>query len=699
MRLNEFILTRLNDILVSWERDAKTILPDRDFSKAELRDHIKLVLKQIVTRMDRPRDKLVHSKTEMGADSESVNETWAHIHGAQRFRLGADMVQVTAEFRALRVAVIQLWAEQEPASFCQVPEDLIRFSEAIDKALADSIERYVFDKDKQDRLYRAMLSSLPDPCCILGRDGRFLYVNEGMAELVGIAPDELEGQSVTEVVLPGSCSSPEQFNRVIELQEQYKGEMTTTTSSGKVRTLEYVLAPVIDDAGEVEAVSGLARDVTERRASESKVWRHANYDLLTSVPNRRLFRDRLKQHTAHSERTGAPLAILFIDLDHFKDINDQHGHDVGDMLLKQAAERIGACIRQSDTLARLGGDEFTIILLDTVEIEQLTLIATTILSELSAPFDLGSVVVRISGSIGITQYPQDATSAKQLLVNADKAMYFAKHAGRNQVCFFNDLSSMSLTSRQELVRDLREAPRLGQLRVHYQPIIELATGRLSKVEALLRWQHPDLGLLLPGEFLEIAEETGVIDDLEDWLLSEVAQHSTYWHQLSDSSPSVTINTSSKHFIGQTNQRWRDHLAQFNASGTDVVVELTERVFLNDANGLNDQFAKLREAGLQLAIDDYGSGDSSLANLKRYGIHYLKIDPSFVSSYMPDTDDQLIAETIVMMAHKLELRVIAEGVETAEQRDWLKAAGCDFAQGYFLGEPMTAEAIEAQLKQA
>ncbi|ENO17105.2 GGDEF domain-containing protein [Marinobacter nanhaiticus D15-8W] len=694
MRLNEFIVENMEPLLQLWEQNAQSIFPGWDFTSGELRNHIRQVIEGVAQVMRHRRPATAEGVIFTDFESSMREQSWAHVHGAQRYDLGVDLLQVTAEFRALRTTVIELWEKTYPSTAPGL-EELTHFHRAIDDALTESIERYVYDKESRARLYQAILTALPDPCYVLDLKGRFRYANQAMGQLCGVASHDLVGESAAEVGLPTGSLAPELLNQIVHHREHQHGEINTTLPSGQAKTLEYVYAPVLDQQGDVEAISGIAHDVTERRAAEAKAWHYANYDPLTGLPNRRLFRDRLEQHVAHAERTGESLTVFFIDLDRFKEVNDQYGHDVGDLLLKQVAERIEACVRKSDTVARLSGDEFTVILLDIAERETLLELAHTILTELAQPFALGAGLTRISGSIGITQFPQDAITPKQLLTCADKAMYFAKHTGRNQVCFYTDIGNTAALPRQALIQGLRSAREHGELRVYYQPIVHLASGRIAKAEALLRWAHPELGLLRPGQFLELAEESGIISDLEDWLITEVASQSEHWRNTVDRSVPVTINISSETFLSPHSQkRWQAYLDRL--AGAGAIVELTERVFLNEAQGLAEQFRQIREGGLQLALDDYGTGVSSLAALRRYGIHYLKIDPSYVTQPMDENDERIIAETIVVMAHKLGLEVIAEGVETAEQYEWLIATGCDYAQGHFLDEPLSSEALLERL---
>ncbi|PXX91798.1 GGDEF domain-containing protein [Marinobacter vulgaris] len=696
MRLSEFIRTHMEDILRIWEYDADKILPIPHLSREELRDHIKEILLGIAVKLEQPP--IGHDRFAEFCPQHPDSGNSARIHGSERHDLGADIVHVAAEFRALRVTVIELWVQFGGCTGKEDAKELIRFDNEIDMALAQSIGNYALKKQKQGRLFETMLSSLPDPCYILNLDGTFLYANNAMAGLCQVKAEDIIGRAFSEMPLHSRYNGEVKLQDVIRFKEQREGEVRIEGPSGDIHYYEYLYAPVIDDKGEVEAVSGIAHDITLRKESEARIWCHANFDLLTKLPNRRLFMDRLSQHAAHSDRTGDPFALLFIDLDHFKGINDRFGHDAGDNLLKKIAERVSACVRQTDTVARIGGDEFTVLLLDTGDREFIEGIAGNILAALERPFQLDENEASLSGSIGITLFPEDAGTAQQLLNDADQAMYLAKHSGRNRLCYFTDIMKSARSQRQQLINDLREAPLGKQLRLFYQPIIDLSNGRIVKAEALLRWQHPEQGLKLPDEFLGVAEESGLMSSLEHWVFSEAAAQAVNWSEFMDSSFQVTINSSPLQFTQNIHSKpWEAHLEKFLHSNTSIVIELTENVFLGDSEQLERNFTELRDAGVQLALDDFGTGYSSLAYLKRFDVNYLKIDQSFVRENEPGSSSHAIAETIIMMAHKLGLQVVAEGVETAEQRDWLKAAGCDFAQGFFFSKPVPAAELEPVLR--
>jgi len=437
MRLSEFIRVHMEHILQIWEQDAKNILPVRSLTREQILDHIEEILRSIATELERPP--IDHDRFVEFCPQHPDSEHCARIHGSKRHDLGANIVHVAAEFRALRQIVLELWLQSNTPIDTEGAEELVRFNKEIDMVLAYSVEDYSLRKQKQGRLFETMLSSLPDPCYILDLDGSFLYANKAMAELCQMPPKDIIGQMFSEMPLPDDYNDEEKLRDVIRNKEQFEGEVKIKTPDGETRHFEYLYTPVIDNAGDVEAAAGIAHDITARKESEARIWRHANYDLLTQLPNRRLFMDRLSQHAAHSNRTGDPFAVLYIDLDYFKDVNDRLGHDTGDGLLKQIAKKISASVRQSDTVSRLGGDEFTVLLLDTGDQELIGDISANILAELERPFQLGENEASLSASIGIALFPTDGDRALQLLNNADQAMYVAKHSGRNRICYFAEI--------------------------------------------------------------------------------------------------------------------------------------------------------------------------------------------------------------------------------------------------------------------
>jgi diguanylate cyclase (GGDEF)-like protein len=440
-------------------------------------------------------------------------------------------------------------------------------------------------------------------------------------------------------------------------------------------------------------------DPTEKNKTEELIWRQANFDWLTGLPNRRMFRDRLEQEIKNEHRAGRSLALLFIDLDHFKEINDKLGHNIGDQVLIEVGRRVIANTRESDTVARLGGDEFSIIVTQIGDRIRVEWVAHAIIACLAEPFILGEDTVYVSASIGIAMYPGDAIDAEKLINNADQAMCVAKSAGGNRFSYFAPELQKAAHNYMRLINDLHGALSADQFRVYFQPIVELASNRIHKAEALVRWQHPERGMVGPIEFIPLAEESGLIVEIGDWVFRESVRWGKRWATLCPGGFQVSVNISPVQFKKMDNgqeQAWIDHLDDVGLSGTSIVLEITEGLLLEVNGKISDKMRRYRKAGMQMAIDDFGTGYSALSDLKKFDIDYLKIDKSFVSNLATDQNDMALSEAIIVMAHKLGLKVIAEGVETEEQRDFLATSGCDYAQGYLFSKPLSPQEFEALL---
>ncbi|NRB81863.1 MAG: EAL domain-containing protein [Saccharospirillaceae bacterium] len=457
----------------------------------------------------------------------------------------------------------------------------------------------------------------------------------------------------------------------------------------------HLTVSTIDDEGILENPQFLAilEDVTERKNFEEKIWHQANFDFLTNLPNRNMLNDRIAQTVKTARRNQSEFAVLLIDLDHFKDVNDTLGHDRGDELLVEAAKRILLCVRESDTVARVGGDEFTIILSALSGLSGVGKVAQNILDSLSEPFYLGKNTTYISASIGITLYPKDASESISLIKNADQAMYFAKEQGRNGYHFFTAAMQQSAQRRLQLVNELRDAIKNEEFVLYYQPIVELANDKIYKAEALIRWQHPKRGLVSPAEFIAVAEETRMINAIGDWVFLEAVQQSKRWRALLDKNFQINVNASPVQFEKTANFSWENHLALMDISGSSIGIEITEGLLMTSDQSALHTLLEFRDAGIQVSLDDFGTGYSSLSYLRKFDIDYLKIDQSFVQNLDYDSDDLALCSAIVVMAHTLGIKVVAEGIETQLQKDLLLSINCDFGQGYLFSRPVPAHEFE------
>jgi diguanylate cyclase (GGDEF)-like protein/PAS domain S-box-containing protein len=447
---------------------------------------------------------------------------------------------------------------------------------------------------------------------------------------------------------------------------------------------------------------GTHTDITQRKENEALIWHQAHFDALTGLPNRRMLHDRLAQQMLHCDRhrehayDGKLLAVLFIDLDHFKEVNDTLGHAGGDRLLVEAAQRLTRCVRATDTGARMGGDEFTVLLPALHGAREVERIVQAILAEMAREFLIGPERAFVTASIGLTFYPGEARNVDDLLRQADQALYLAKGTGRNGFAYFTPALQEGAQQRARLAHDLRLALAGQQLSVHYQPIVALATGRVLKAEALLRWHHPTRGAVSPAEFVPIAEANGLIVEIGEWVFLQAARQALAWRTSLAPDFQVAINKSPVQFHRPQSKRrsWMERIATLRLPAGAVTVEITEGLLLDPGTEVAQHLVDLRASGLTVALDDFGTGYCSLAYLQRYDIDYLKIDRSFVHGLAPRSNDLALCKAMIVMAHQLGIAVIAEGVETEAQRALLAKAGCDYAQGFLFSPALAPEQFEA-----
>lgn len=443
MPLADFIRAEIEPILEAWEDFAKTIFHAGHMDKTGLRDHARDMLLVIADDLDSKQNEAEQTAKSKGYGPRVGQESWAEVHGGDRHTSGFSVKETVSEFRALRASVVSLWTKAYPTVTGQQLEDLTRFHEAIDQAVAESLEHYATVKEMETRLFGAILVASPDPIYVLDPEGKFIYANKATADLFALELEAIIGKSNSELGFSFASEFQRNLEKVIADQSTYRGKFSHTFASGQGERFEYLLAPVLDEHQNTEATVCIFRDVTERALVEEQVWHSAHHDPLTGLPNRRLFLDRLDQEVKHAKRSSLPLALLFMDLDGFKEVNDSLGHEAGDLVLCDVAERLVDCVREDDTVARLGGDEFTVILTGAKRRKDVEFVAQTIIDALAVPFQTAQQPVQISASIGVSFYPQDASSPSALLEAADQAMYSAKASGSNRMCFYDTADKAS----------------------------------------------------------------------------------------------------------------------------------------------------------------------------------------------------------------------------------------------------------------
>ena len=497
----------------------------------------------------------------------------------------------------------------------------------------------------------------------------------------------------------------------VDREAHFSGRTPTYVNEHRVRckdgSWKWVLSRGMvvsrDAQGQPLRMIGTHTDITQRKHAEELIWHQAHIDALTGLPNRRMLRQRLNEALAHARQTESALAVVFMDLDNFKQVNDTLGHHEGDALLVEAAHRIQQHMGRTDTLARMGGDEFTLVLAglpagaDPVAVLGPRL--DGLLDALQQPYLLGQSEVFVSASMGLAMYPADASQIEDLLRHADQALYAAKGAGRNRWCVFTPAMQAAAQWRARLDADLRTALEAGQLSVVYQPIVNMLSGRVCKAEALLRWHHPELGAISPAQFIPVAETSGQILALGDWVFTQAAHQVRHWRSVLDAEFQVSVNKSPVqcHRSPALSSRWVDELAQMGLPCSSLCIEITEGLLLDTHPDVTRHLGELRAAGTTVSLDDFGTGYSSLTYLQKLDIDCLKIDQSFVRNLSPGSTDLTLCKAIIAMAHELGMQVVAEGVETEQQHQLLMEAGCDHGQGYWYGRPMPPAQFEAWVR--
>jgi diguanylate cyclase (GGDEF)-like protein/PAS domain S-box-containing protein len=475
-------------------------------------------------------------------------------------------------------------------------------------------------------------------------------------------------------------------------------EYRAVTAEGRIIWLRDIVRVIRDTADRPRVLRGLTLDISQRKGAEETIRHMAYYDPLTGLPNRTLFCDRLSQVLARARWRGTPVAVLFIDLDRFKLINDGLGHDVGDRLLRAVAERLAASVHDGDTVARLGGDEFTVLLPELRKIEDLSLVTERLFAALKQPFVINDLELFVTASIGVSSSPTDGHDTATLLKNADAAMYQAKEQGRNTCRLYSPELNAKAGERLAMDARLRRAIEHGQLLLHYQPIVDVSTGTVTGAEALVRLKDTDGGHISPAQFIPLAEETGLIVAMGEWILLTACTQAQAWRTAGFPNLRVSVNLSSRQFKhGDMIATVTGALIKTGLDPDGLNLELTESLLMQDTDTTVATLRRLAEMRILLSVDDFGTGYSSLSYLKRFPLHTIKIDRSFIQDLTTDTNDAAIAPAIIAMAHTLKMNTVAEGVETEAQLAFLRAHGCDAIQGYLFSRPLPAEEFTELLR--
>nr|WP_269106798.1 EAL domain-containing protein [Massilia sp. TS11] len=571
------------------------------------------------------------------------------------------------------------------------------------RALALSNARMASQLETSERMYRYLVDSSPDIIYTLNHEGRFTFVNDRVEQLLGISREELIGKHYSVLVhdedqeraryVFNERRRDQKAARKVELRLKcFNGNAIERTFSHCLTSIALNAIGLAQDGAVLPhdyfGTYGVARDITERKRAEELISYQAYHDILTDLPNRILFKDRLGLAVIQAKRKQTELAVMFIDLDRFKLVNDTLGHVKGDELLQQVAARLKSVVRRGDTLARQGGDEFTVVLPELAQRADAELIADKFLESLQQPFALDGHEVHISASIGIAVYPDDGETIDELLRHADIAMYHVKGQGKNGHCFY-DNSMLDITHQKIVLEQaLRRAIEEGQLEMYYQPQVDLASGRVVGAEGLMRWNHPLRGVLTAGEFLPFAEEIGLMLPLSDWMVGALCRDLTRWNLNGGEHVRLSLNVSPQYLErGDFFDKMRAAMLEHKLSPEQIEVEITENICIRNPQHAIDQLQKLCQLGVAVAIDDFGTGYSSLSYLHRFPVHTIKIDQAFVREIRDEHGHYPVILAIISIARGLGLHLIAEGVENEVQARYLQANGCTVMQGYLYHRPM------------
>lgn len=610
-------------------------------------------------------------------------ESQGDLHGLQQTVQQLDTVWT---FSSLLVRqMIDMWQHEEQAERFRLAQQALWASETY---------------------LNAILNHSPALISVKDLDGNVVLASEHYKQMANVDDSGFVGKNVFDVYPKDVAQSMWEIDLATKkTQQTYEVELDLMHKDGTQHTYLLVKFPLRDKEHNAFGVCTIGTDISERKLAEtalreqqSRLNYMAFHDSLTSLPNRSLFYDRIYHGLARARRANSRVALMLLDIDRFKNINDSLGHDAGDILLKAIATRLNEGVRDMDTVARLGGDEFVVVLEGIHDIDDVVFVANKLLSTLSRPIEISGHSISTTVSIGVSLYPDDGEDTDELLKNADIAMYKAKEAGKNNCQFYTKGMNATAVNYLLLENDLRRAVEQQQLTLYYQPQVDLKTGEMTGVEALVRWQHPERGIVSPAHFIPLAEETGLIVPIGEWVLREACRQQRIWLDAGKYVGKIAVNLSprqfrQKNFPGKVEAI----LSETGLDAQHLELEITESCAMEHAGETINQLNQLNQMGMFLAIDDFGTGYSSLAYLQRFKVQKLKIDRSFINDIHDDANDAAIAKSIIGLAHNMQMRVVAEGVENENQAEWLRNMGCDQAQGFFYAKPMTAKQLESHFR--
>ncbi|MGD9787236.1 MAG: putative bifunctional diguanylate cyclase/phosphodiesterase [Sulfuricellaceae bacterium] len=575
------------------------------------------------------------------------------------------------------------------------PIDVESLLEAIYKAAQIVFQRReIVSRDEKLHLAATVFEASSEGIMITDADNNIVTANRAFTEITGYAEEEVRGKNPR--LLNSGRQEREFYHAMwesLKLHGHWQGEIWNRRKNGELYPEWLVINVVRNGGGEISHYIAVFSDISQRKYDEERIAYLAHYDPLTDLPNRVLFQDQLGRLLVSSHRQEKPVAVLLLDLDRFKNVNESLGHIFGDQLLQQVAQRLRSVVHEEDLVARLGGDEYVVVLSDLGEAQNAALVAQKILDGFALPFSVDAQEISITASIGVSLYPDDGDSPDVLLKNAESAMYGAKQSGRNSYRFYTQSMNASVLSLLKMENAMHHALERGEFLLHYQPQVDIMTGRIIGMEALIRWQHPERGMVPPMEFIPLAEESGFIIPIGEWVLREACRQAKLWHDAGYRDLCVAVNLSAVQFKQSNLTDVIQGAAE--AVGLDLrclELELTESLVMHNAEDVIKTLRQLKSLNLQLSIDDFGTGYSSMSYLKRFPVDKLKIDQSFIRDISDDPADLAISQAIIALGHSLGLRVIAEGVETAAQLALLNANRCDEMQGYYFSKPVDAAAF-------